>query len=68
MILASHESMIDTVWRSTPLELWMDIVGEVVGGFQIQPPDQLADDFEVGANQYEFEEGKTGRFTRSTTK
>ena len=36
----------------------MEIVGEVVDGYQIQPPDPLTDDFVVGAIRYESGEEK----------
>ena len=56
MILASPESLIDTVWRSTPFEVWSGIIGEVVDGHRHHPPDPLRADFEVGADRYQFEE------------
>ena len=62
MITATPEALVDTIWRSTPSELRMEIIGDVIDGFHTQPPDPLTEDFEVGADRFSFEEENPGKF------
>ena len=53
-VIAEENVTIDTVWRSTPLMVWKEIIGELIDGFQYLPsePDEEGD---IAADVYGFQ-------------
>ena len=54
-IMANEKALIDTIWRSTPVAIWTEIVGEVIGGFDYLPYHQSVEEGALGADFYGFQ-------------
>ena len=55
-ILAHETAIIDTTWRSTPLEVWKEVIGEVCGRFYYSPHGQSVNEGDIDADVYGFQQ------------
>ena len=51
---ATEAILTDVIWRSTPLTLWMEILGELCEGFKIAPHDRSVEENEFDADNFGF--------------